>query len=172
MVRMTTAAIQYKKSTSHRGVAMTVTQSKGAAPLTALPSSNSGEGGIRSSRFPHALTLVAVAIQVQVFQGLTVLGLVAVLSGCLGLFGIGFSTLSAQPDNLPSDHLPLFAANQSMGLLRRGRRSAGSSQGSVSPSDELCASYARFSSDAQREESIADQQRKCCQGAIPNGHSI
>ncbi|NLS95139.1 MAG: recombinase family protein [Planctomycetaceae bacterium] len=35
-----------------------------------------------------------------------------------------------------------------------------------------CASYARFSSDLQREESIADQQRKCEEKAALNGHVI
>lgn len=35
-----------------------------------------------------------------------------------------------------------------------------------------CASYARFSSDMQRDESIADQQRKCAEKAAAEGHVI
>jgi DNA invertase Pin-like site-specific DNA recombinase len=42
---------------------------------------------------------------------------------------------------------------------------------SVAPSVR-CASYARFSSDMQRDESIADQRRKCAEKAAVNGHAI
>ena len=35
-----------------------------------------------------------------------------------------------------------------------------------------CASYARFSTDMQRDESIRDQQRKCSEKAAANGHAI
>jgi DNA invertase Pin-like site-specific DNA recombinase len=35
-----------------------------------------------------------------------------------------------------------------------------------------CASYARYSSDQQREDSIQDQQRKCHEAAARNGHVI
>jgi site-specific DNA recombinase len=37
---------------------------------------------------------------------------------------------------------------------------------------EPCASYSRYSSEHQREESITDQQRKCHESAKSNGHAI
>jgi DNA invertase Pin-like site-specific DNA recombinase len=38
--------------------------------------------------------------------------------------------------------------------------------------DEVAASYARFSSSQQRDESIVDQQRRCHEAAERNGHRI
>jgi hypothetical protein len=88
----------------------------------------------------------------------------------LGLFGNSFSTISAQRRDLPNDWLPVPAIQQT-GTLRRRR----SQEGGAPTTDEIgltCASYARFSSDAQREDSIVDQQRKCRESAVRNGHTI
>src|SRR5205823_134342 len=51
------------------------------------------EGGIRFARFSYPLISQVFAFQVRSLQILTVLWLVAVLSGCLGSFGINFSTV-------------------------------------------------------------------------------
>lgn len=45
-------------------------------------------------------------------------------------------------------------------------------QREIEPLPELAASYSRFSSDQQREESSSDQQRRCRDAACANGHSI
>ena len=54
----------------------------------------------------------------------------------------------------------------------RGRRQAASSAPKNPLVDEGVGSYSRFSSDGQRDESISDQQRKCCDKAEINGHKI
>jgi site-specific DNA recombinase len=92
-----------------------------------------------------------------------------VLCGCLGLFGIGFSTNSAHPVASGTDFL-CSISNCTPSRPRR-REGAGDSSPSINTS-ERCASYARYSSDNQREESITDQQRKCREAAARNGHAI
>ena len=58
------------------------------------------------------------------------------------------------------------------GAGRSGRRRRGISRDGTSNSGTVAASYARFSSDQQRAESNADQQRKCREAADRNGHRI
>jgi hypothetical protein len=131
----------------------------------------SGEGGVRSAHFPHPLVYQAFVTQALIYQALAILWLVVVLSGWLGLFGIGFSTFSVQPTDHPHEDAPPVVANHSGTGLRR-RLSDDSSEDDTPPSDEPSASYARYSSESQREESIPDQQRKCRECAARNGHSI
>ena len=97
-----------------------------------------------------------------------------VICGCLALFGNGFSTISAQCE-LPPPYLALAA--QATGTAgrragRRGRRRGNSSTGQSTNEQEVAASYSRYSSDQQREDSITDQQRKCHEAAERNGHRI
>ncbi|HRX81866.1 MAG TPA: recombinase family protein, partial [Pirellulaceae bacterium] len=58
--------------------------------------------------------------------------------------------------------------------LRRSRRSRQTTSGGNASGggDKDAASYARYSSDLQREEGIADQQRACRAAAETNGHKI
>jgi DNA invertase Pin-like site-specific DNA recombinase len=91
-----------------------------------------------------------------------------VLVGGWRLLATGFGTPLAHPPVPPSDFVPWRAA----GLERRGRRTADSSGDPDLVEGRDCASYARYSCDAQREESIADQQRKCREFAARNGHQI
>jgi site-specific DNA recombinase len=51
---------------------------------------------------------------------------------------------------------------------QRRRRPAGKPQ----PTGDIAASYSRYSSESQREESIDDQQRKCHDAAKQNQHRI
>ena len=57
------------------------------------------------------------------------------------------------------------------GTLRR-RRGRSSSEDQSTDRDEIAASYARFSSDLQRDESNTDQQRMCREAADQNRHQI
>lgn len=54
----------------------------------------------------------------------------------------------------------------------RRRRRRGTSAEQSTESEGIAASYARYSSDSQREESIADQQRTCHELAEQNRHRI
>jgi len=55
---------------------------------------------------------------------------------------------------------------------RRRRRTTNSMTGTSGRDEFVAASYARYSSDDQREESIRDQQRKCREAAGKNDHQI
>ncbi|MCB9922379.1 MAG: recombinase family protein [Planctomycetaceae bacterium] len=54
----------------------------------------------------------------------------------------------------------------------RRRRQAASQLNSAVTTDEIAASYSRYSSDQQREEGILDQQRACRTSAEANGHKL
>jgi DNA invertase Pin-like site-specific DNA recombinase len=89
------------------------------------------------------------------------------------LFGIGFSTLSAQPAPPQSDLFPPPAvANCKRSPWRQGRRGASSPGNPAIAEGGPWASYARYSSESQREASITDQQRQCREAAARNGHRI
>jgi site-specific DNA recombinase len=113
------------------------------------------------------------ATQVLIVKQVAILWLVAVVSGCLGLFGINFSTLSAHP-RLPQSDLFHAAAGAQGGrsASQRGRRGPSSPGTQTGDDDRPWASYSRYSSDYQREESISDQQRKCREAAARDGHTI
>ncbi len=93
----------------------------------------------------------------------------AVVCGCLGLLGVGFSTLSAHAAPFPLAGLTGSTGSTTGGCAARrksgGRPEPGSGSG-------LAASYSRYSSELQREEGIADQQRRCREQAERNGHVI
>jgi hypothetical protein len=61
---------------------------------------------------------------------------------------------------------PVFTTGS--GGIRCRRRSSED----ATPGAEVCASYARFSSDLQQPASITDQQRKCCERAARDGLTI
>jgi hypothetical protein len=117
--------------------------------------------------------IAALAAQSLIYQRLAILWLITVLSGCLRLFGVGFSTLSAHPVSPLNDLFPPLPAAHLVTIPVRRRRQGGPSP--TSPTEQAgspWASYARYSSDNQREESITDQQRKCREAAARNGHQI
>ncbi len=60
-----------------------------------MPTGTNGEGGIRYARFPDPLLLLALATQVLFWQRLALRRLLLVVTCCLGLLGVSFSTLSA-----------------------------------------------------------------------------
>jgi DNA invertase Pin-like site-specific DNA recombinase len=66
-----------------------------------------------------------------------------------------------------------FVRTNSADSTRSGRRQNGDDPATPRIDSSVpCASYARFSSDMQRDESIAGQQRRCREGAAANGHRI
>lgn len=132
----------------------------------------SGEDRILPSLFSQVVAFQHIAPQVEVYQRLKVFWLIAVICGCLGLFGNRLSTNQAQNDNpkTPADSPCLASATNSSLGRRRQRRSSSDDGGTVC--EEVAASYSRFSSDQQRDESNFDQQRKCREAADRNGHRI
>jgi site-specific DNA recombinase len=115
-----------------------------------------------------------VALQALNSYRLALLWQGAVISGCLGLLGNGFSTVSAQSaSGVQGEHrqLPLMPAQGGQGGGSRRRR-GGAGHRPKPGGGNRAASYARYSSNLQREESIADQRRKCHELAAKNGHHI
>jgi site-specific DNA recombinase len=99
--------------------------------------------------------------------------LVLVISGRLASFGIDFSTFSAQFSDLLSAAAVLqSAATSPVVHARRRRRRGKPAAEQLADTGNVAASYSRYSSDQQREESISDQQRKCNEAADTNGHRI
>ena len=145
----------------------------GIETLESLPRRN-GEGGIRSTPQTQLVYGLRFMPQPQMRQRLELFWSFVVVAGCLGLFGIVFSTLSAHLARLKSQdnaHAALTAPAILNSRSRSQRRQKNSGTGSTG-SGQVCASYARYSSENQREESITDQQRKCKEAAAGNGHEI
>src|SRR2546430_1282092 len=97
--------------------------------------------------------------ELRELQQLACFLLLGVIWGCLALFGSGLSTVSAQ-DKRPVFHMAAAAiATSSLRQFARRRRAKGKRK--LAETEIVGASYARYSSDQQREESNTDQQRKC-----------
>jgi len=122
--------------------------------------------GILARAISHLLSQQAVATQKLESQVVACLWMLAVICGCLGLIGIGFSTFSAH-FRRPDFVLP----HEPRSICRRARRDGGSGP-AVGPAAGIAASYARYSSEMQREESIEDQRRKCRERAGQEGHHL
>ena len=91
----------------------------------------------------------------------------ALVWGCWVLFGVGFSTVSAQS---PIASLPHLSAT-SRHAARRSRNGR-SASGENSDGLPVASSYSRYSSDQQSESSIDDQQRGCRERAERDGFGI
>ena len=80
--------------------------------------------------------------------------------------------VSREPGGTPP-HLVALAPGAGIGAVRSGQRRKEEPSGDP-PIDSgvICASYSRFSSDAQREASIEQQQRKCRDRAVANRHQM
>ncbi len=92
--------------------------------------------------------------------------LLLVLCCCLWLFGIGFSTNSAQLFSIFV--AAALVTPSSLRLQNREKKLKKKSGGS----HQRAASYARYSSQLQRSDSIDQQQQKCQEAAEANGHTI
>jgi len=78
------------------------------------------------------------------------------------------ATFSAQ-----IQHTPTLPQRSLGGALSRGRRARGRERDEEdSPSSEIAASYSRYSSDQQDASSIDQQQRRCRDAALANGHDL
>ncbi|MEQ8788669.1 MAG: recombinase family protein [Pirellulaceae bacterium] len=89
---------------------------------------------------------------------------------CLALFcSEVLSEVQSGPCKTPVDFEVPVGVSTTRCCRRRKSRTFG---GAPTTSGVRAASYARFSSDMQRDESIADQQRKCREKAKTNGHTI
>jgi len=124
---------------------------------------NRVEGGIRLGVSAQLANHGHFLAQARIWQALTCLLLIAIVYGRLVLFGIVFSTLSAQSD-------PCLAS-----VVLRGRTRSNQARrrsGSITATSDIAASYSRYSSDLQDESSIDQQQRKCREKAEQLGQTI
>lgn len=122
-----------------------------------------GAGLYSAQRLARGLRHVVVTTAHRTLPSLLVPACCALLSCAVRM------DLSDDCDRMPMDQTVCAA----VGFTRKGRRGDGRpATGEPHHPDVLCASYARFSSDMQREESISDQQRKCREKAAANGHTI
>jgi Resolvase, N terminal domain len=130
----------------------------------------SRDGGIRTGLFPHPSGNPSFRTQSHFWQGLVVLWLV--LSCHLGLLGVNFSTAKAQTTRAtPKPDMPPVYMPQAPGYYSSRRRPHPDNSGDDPIEEgEPAGSYARYSCDAQREESIAAQQRQIGEAAARNGH--
>ena len=87
--------------------------------------------------------------------------LLLVVAGRFGTLGINFSTVSAQPAELAASTPP---GGPTIGRRRRNRGDE--------PAEWVAASYSRYSSELQKEDSIPQQQKKCRERAEANKHRI
>ena len=105
----------------------------------------------------------------MIFKFLAHLRDLRVVYGYLALFGIVLSTVSAHRFDgfRPAAALPPKRESRRVYASRRDPEDL-----SAPEPGEISASYSRFSSDLQRDESITGQQLKCREFAIPSGHYI
>jgi len=138
--------------------------------MTAL--NQSGERGIIRQRLLQLLAVQQFGRQLLYSQWFSGLWLLLVICGCLGSFGNGFSTLSAQSDGGPRQGTPLSSASIDRPRSRRRGRPCETQVGCDDEDSTVAASYARYSSGNQREEGTADQHRKNLELAAKNQHRI
>ena len=96
--------------------------------------------------------------------------LLLVVCCCLAIFGDRFSTNLAQSDSPNPPSIPAFASIVPPVSSRQRRKKRRSEETDAQP--DVAASYARFSSSLQRDDSIEQQQAKCQAAALRNGQSI
>lgn len=149
---------------------MSVAQTKSRQPRRPTASLQSGGHGTLPKPFSDLQSAQQLRRQVYLVQHVAQLWLLFVVCCCLWSFGIGLSTLSAHSSEPVGDPAGDETATPA---LRRPRRRRSHAPVDTSGEDEvIAASYSRYSSEGQREESIADQQRKCREAAEANGHRL
>jgi DNA invertase Pin-like site-specific DNA recombinase len=149
------------------------TQNKNAKPfslngLAKQVKHQGGERGIRSGRFSQLARSPRFGTKFLKRLRVTFLRSLPVVCGCLALFGIGLSTLSAHSHVQVAAELPLSAPPFVVyPRLRRRKKSNDSRRRNIG------ASYAGFSSDElQDPKSISDQQRPCRERATRDGNQL
>ncbi len=116
------------------------------------------EDWIRSGRFSQHVTALVFAAELLRQTRFRHFRSFLVACGCLGLFGVLFSTLSAQRHAQPAATM-LFSVPA--GICGRRPRRRRRDREDDSRRRKIAASYARYSSDLQDAKSIDDQQRPC-----------
>lgn len=129
----------------------------------------SGEGGNLRYRIFVNDTVAWFRSQHPLWQLVTVFWLVVVVCGYLGFPGIGISTVSAQSEYLGAAVVPgLVPGGRAARRRQRQRDRAGAGDDNAN----IAASYSRFSSAQQRDESITQQQSEARKNAESNGHDL
>ena len=143
-----------------------VLQSEVSESVASTPPVQAGEAGILlgTPSQPHSPCDVATASSGETTNCDAESS--AIDFGHLGSFGDEFSTNSAQT-GLRLCHSRLAVSVRTARNDRRRRN-----QQAAAPVTKSAASYSRYSSDLQRQESIDDQQRICRDAAERNGHIL
>jgi site-specific DNA recombinase len=94
-----------------------------------------------------------------------------VVFGCMAILGGRLGATPAHSDQ-ETPFVPPIVGCAGLRCHSRRRRRRNPQQEASNTTEEDAASYSRFSSDQQRDESITDQQRKCNEAADRNGHRI
>lgn len=129
----------------------------------------SGEGGNRRPGFSVTCLVQPVAAQVAVWFVVTVVWLMFVVCGCFGKPGNGIRTKSAQFDLAAAG---VIAGVVPEGRATRRRRKRLQKDSERDDESEIAASYSRFSSNQQRDESVPQQQVEARKLAESNGHDL
>ncbi len=121
---------------------------------------SNGEEGIIPARFSdHPIQSRVASKRLEISAKLLFL-LIVVICQCWASLGIDSSTNLAQPD------LRQIAPVRALARTRRAGSKPRASTGTIA------GSYARYSSDQQDASSIEQQQRKCREAAMANGHDM
>ena len=151
----------------------------------AMSSQTSGEAGIILAPLTQPDSMAGVMAQLVFLIRFALLRSMRDTYRKLRSFGNVFSTVSAQfsASNFASARAPAPTSSTRAPVPREGvgttddtggtRLLTGAGGGSSEPGfDERAASYSRYSSDLQSEDSIGDQQRRCRENAAQLGHRI
>ena len=99
--------------------------------------------------------------------------LLTVINGCAGTLGISFSTKSVQSSlTVDETNVPASSPPSTLSFRQKRRRRKEIETENEVGDDNDAASYSRFSSPLQNEESNEDQQRMCQELSEGNGHRI
>ena len=93
--------------------------------------------------------------------------LMSLIWRCLVLLSVGFNTVSARS---PMDGWTVAGLHRA--VARHARRHGNRGLTNSNASGALAASYSRYSSNLQSDESIEDQQRECRERADRDGHHL
>lgn len=160
---------------------MSETNEKGPSQLFASKriatdlKNRNGEDRNQETPFSQRQSAIQLTPQALANTRFNKLWLLAVICGCLGLFGIGRSTVSAHCPTVACGefwHLPAFLAIGAIGWCRRRDDEDDDDDGDGEDVEPGAASYSRYSSESQDDRSIGDQQRKCRDRAAAEGLEI
>lgn len=133
----------------------------------------SGGHGILLGELSQLRSYARFPSQLVFFGRVAILWLFLVSAAWRAIVGSDCNTFSTHSTGCTEQAAGVLACG--VGGRRRRRNDPGddaTSDEGLEPSERVAASYSRYSCAAQREESVADQQRRCREAAQANGHQI